>query len=121
MLVRGYHYLLWGGAGRIYDFSKNHTFFHCFEDCERRRGSVAPGFWEACGSNVGRMTLRELGLMSNINGDRVWFYRAHFGIDARLLWGEAAGKVIFFLDVVVPGWVLASYLMVVEYEWFVGP
>ena len=27
--------------------------------------------------------------MSNIDGDRVWFYRSHFGIYALLLWGEA--------------------------------
>ena len=77
--------------------AKNHTFFHCFEDCERRRVSVALGFWEACGNCVGRRTLRGFGLMSNINGDRVWFYRCHFGIYALLLWGEAGGGGVFFL------------------------
>ena len=43
---------------------------------------MALGFWEACGSHVGRRTLRGSGLMSNINGDIVWFYRAHLGIYA---------------------------------------
>ena len=64
---------------------------------------MALGFWEACGTHVGRMTLRGFGLMSNINGDRVWFYRSHFGIYALLLWGEAGGEGCFFsFDVVRP-------------------
>ena len=61
------------------------------------RGSVALGFWEACGSLVGRMTLRGFGLMSNINGDRVWSRGSHLGIYALLLWGEAGGGGVFFL------------------------
>ena len=63
---------------RIYDFSKKSHFFHCFEDCERRRVAVALGFWEACEATVGRMTLRGFGPRSNINGDRVWFYQLGF-------------------------------------------
>ena len=73
--------IYYGAKRGVYTIlAKNHTFFHCFEDCERRRVSVALGFWEACGSYVGRMTLRGFGLISNINGDRVWSRGSHFGI-----------------------------------------
>ena len=95
MLVRGGPYLLWGEAGRIYDFIKKSYFFHCFEDCERRRVSVALGFWEACGGHVCRRTLRAFGLISNINGDRVWFYRAHLGIYALCTVGNCTS--VFFV------------------------
>ena len=85
-----------GRSGAYTRFEQKITlFFHDFEDCERRRVAVALGFWEACGSNVGRMTLRGFGLMSSINGDRVWFYRSHMGIYALLLWGEAGGEGCF--------------------------
>ena len=83
---------------------------------------MALGFWEACGSHVGRMTLRGFGLKSNINGDRVWSRGAHFGIYALLLWGEARGRCVcfFFSMLCVPGYVLTSYLVDVEDEWVVG-
>ena len=44
------------------------------------------------------MILTGFGLMSNINGDRVWFYRSHFGIYALLLWGEAGREGCFFCE-----------------------
>ena len=63
---------------------------------------MALGFWEACGAAVSRMTLRGFGLMSNMNGDRVWFYRYHLGIlymPFLILWGEAGGEGVFFVNV----------------------
>ena len=76
--------------------AKNHTFFHCFEDCERRRVAVALGFWEACGSHVGRDP-RGFGLMSNINGDRVWSYRSTLVYMPFYYGRSGGGRGVFFV------------------------
>ena len=61
---------------------------------------MALGFWEACGGHVCRRTLRGFGLISNIKGARVWFYRYHLGIYALLLWAKRGGEGCFiFLNV----------------------
>ena len=101
-MVRGGPTIYYGAKRGVYTIlAKNHTFFHCFEDCERRRVAVALGFWEACGSHVGRMILRGFGLMSNIDGDRVWS-RGTTLVYMPFYFGAKRGEVCFSLDVVRP-------------------